>query len=175
MTTKLVVDYRNPAQRRYLYQPYWISSLEVSALDLGSLETKMALLFSFPAAQYGTSVILVEKACVQITEAFAGGTITVDLGNYTIVGNGVTTGGVATDVDYNWVVNGDVTHGTLGCYWAATSAFLTAMEAGTQGANTRITPNDTTVPCVGIHVTSDGTMTAGKCRAHMLITEVPLV
>lgn len=175
MSTKVIVDYRRKDQRRYIYSPYWITSGEFSALDLGSAELKMGLLFSFPAAQYGTTIILVEKVCVQITEAFAGGTITVDIGKYTILTDGVTTAGLATDVDYNWVVNADVTHGSLGYYFASGSAFLTARALQTEGANVRIVPLDAGVPCTGVHVTSDGTMTAGKGRVHMLITEIPIV
>ena len=83
-TGTIVVDARNPAQRRYIYQPYWISSGEISALDLGSAETKVGILFSFPAAKYGSSIILIEKMCFQITEGFAGGVITLELGSYTI-------------------------------------------------------------------------------------------
>ena len=175
MSTKVIVDYRRKDQRRYIYSPYWISSGEFKALDLGSAELKMGLLFSFPAAQYGTTIILVEKVCVQITEAFAGGTITVDIGKYTILTDGVTTAGLATDVDYNWVVNADVTHGGLGYYFASGSAFLTARALQTEGANVRIVPLNADVPCTGVHVTSDGTMTAGKGRVHMLITEIPIV
>jgi hypothetical protein len=175
MSTKVIVDYRRKDQRRYIYSPYWITSGEFSALELGSAELKMGLLFSFPAAQYGTTIILVEKVCVQITEAFVTGTITVDIGKYTILTDGVTTGGLATDVDYNWVVNADVTHGTLGYYFASGSAFLTARALQTEGANVRIVPLDAVVPCTGVHVTSDSTMTAGKGRVHMLITEIPIV
>jgi hypothetical protein len=173
----IMVDARNPAQRRYIYQPYWISSKEITALELGSDETKVGCLFSFPAAKYGSSIIHIEKCCFQITEGFAGGTITLELGSYTIATDIVTTGGTITLVD----VDEYFEHGTIGTgaatnyFFPQASHWLTAMEAGTWGAAAGITPADTDVPCVGLEVTSNGTMTAGKGRAHFMITEVPLV
>lgn len=176
MATKIVKDYRNPAQRRYIYQPYWISSLEVKGLDIGSDETKMGLCFSFPAAQYGSSIILIEKCVIQITEAFAGGTVTVEVGSWTLATDIVTDGGVATIVDVDdYIESADVTHGTIGYYFAATGDWITAHLLATQGAVTRIVPADATVPAIGVDITTDGTLTAGKCRLHFQVTEIPIV
>lgn len=176
-TGTIVVDARNPAQRRYIYQPYWISSGEIKALDLGSAETKVGILFSFPAAKYGSSVILIEKMCFQITEGFAGGTITLELGTYTIATDIITTGGALVEVDVDYYFE----HGTIGTgastgyFFPAASAWRTARAADTWGAAARITPADTNVPCIGVEVTSNGTMTAGKARAHVLISEMPII
>ena len=76
MSTKIIVDYRRDDQRRYIYQPYWISSAECLALDIGSDETKIAIMFSFPAAKYGSSLILIHQIVTQIVEGFTAGTIT---------------------------------------------------------------------------------------------------
>lgn len=176
MADKIVVDKRNPAQRRYIYQPYWISSLPIAYSDLGSDETKCGLMFSFPAARYGTNKVIVEKVGVQIVTAFAGGTITVDLGRYTIATDIITTAGAMTIVDYDDLVpTADITSGTAAYYPALTGDWITAALLMTMAADVLITPADATVPAVGLYVTSDGTMTAGVARVHMLITEVPLV
>ena len=175
MTDKLMVDYRNPAQHRVIYLPYWISSLEIKALDLGSDETKIAVCFSFPAAKYGDSIIIVEKVGFQVTEAWAGGTITIDAGRCTIPLESTAAGGAVTFVDENDLIEtSGITSGTEGYYPAAAGDWITAAALATCGADCRIVPADSTVPCVTVYVTSDGTMTAGKGRLHMMITEVPL-
>ena len=176
MATKIVKDYRNRAQRRYIYQPYWISSMEVKALDLGSDETKCALVFSFPAAQYGTGNILIEKCCIQVTQAFAGGTITVDVGSYTLATDDVTDAGLMTIVDADdYIPAANITHGAAATYFAATGDWITAKLLMTELTPVIVVPADSTVPAVGVYVTSDGTMTAGKARVHFLITEIPIV
>lgn len=176
MADKVVKDYRKQEQRRYIYQPYWISSGEVKALELGSDETKCGLVFSFPAAKYGTSKILIEKCCIQVTEAFAGGTITVDVGSYTLATDLITDGGAMTIVDADdYIPTANITSGSIGHYFAATGDWITAKLLMTELTPVIITPADTTVPAVGVYVTSDGTMTAGKARVHFLITEIPLV
>ena len=176
MADKVMIDYRRMDQRRYIYQPYWISSSEVVGLELGSDETKVGIVFSFPKAQYLTSKILIEKVCCQVTQAFAGGTITVDVGSYTLATDLITTDGAATIVDADeYVPTADITHGAAATYFAATGDWITAKLLMTELTPVIITPADTTVPAVGVYVTTDGTLTAGKCRVHMLITEVPLV
>jgi len=175
MADKVMVDDRRMDQRRYIYSPYWITSAEVVGLTLGSDETKVSIVFSFPAAQYGTSRILIEKVCCQVTEAFAGGTITVEVGSYTLATNLITTGGAATIVDADDYVDGnDITHGTIGNYFAATSPWITAKLLMTELTPVIVVPADATVPAVGVYVTTNTTLTAGKCRVHMLISEIPL-
>jgi len=176
MADKVMVDYRRMDQRRLIYQPYWISSAEVVGLTLGSDETKVGIVFSFPAAQYGTSKIIIEKVCFQVTEAFAGGTITVEVGSYTLLTNLITTAGAATIVDADeYMPTADIVHGTPATYFAATGDWITAKKLMTELTPCIIVPADATVPAVGVYVTTDGTLTAGKGRVHMLITEVPLV
>ena len=176
MATKLIKDYRNPAQRRYIYQPYWISSKEIVGLNLGSAEAYVALAFSFPAAQYGSSIILIEKCVCQITQAFAGGTITVDVGSYTLATDAVTDEGDITIVDADdYIPSAGITNGTAGYYFAATGDWITAKLLMTEGAVCQVVPADSTVPCIGLYMTTDGTLTAGKARLHFLITEIPIV
>jgi hypothetical protein len=75
----------------------------------------------------------------------------------------------------------DFEHGTIGTgastgyFFPAASSWLSARVADTWAAAARITPADATVPCIGIEVTSNGTMTAGKGRAHILISEMPIL
>ena len=176
MATKLIQEYRRNDQRRYIYQPYWISSAEIDHAAFPNDESECALLFSFPKAKYGTSIIYILQVGVQITEAWAGGTITLDLGRYSLLTDAVTQGGVMTIVDYDDLVpTADITSGTAAYYPALTGDWITAALLMTMGADVTITPADATVPCVGLYVTTDSTTTAGKARAHMLITEVPLV
>ena len=168
MTT--MIDYRRQDQMRTLWTPYWIVSSEVSAVDSDDLA---AIVFSFPAAKYGNSLIQILDCAIQVTTIMAGGTIVCELGSYTLATDAVTTGGDATIVDIDdYVGSADVTYGTAGFYWAAGSDWLTARAAN---ANTVeiITPADATVPAVAITITSDAAITAGKCRAFMRICEVP--
>ena len=176
MSTKIIDDYRRMDQRRFIYQPYWITSGEISWVDIGSDETRIGLMFSFPAAKYLDSKILIEKCCIQITEAWVGGTITVNVGSHTLATDGVTTDGVATLVDYDdYIPTADITYGTAGHYFAATGDWITAKLLATELTPVIITPADTTVPAIGIDITTDGALTAGKARLHFVISEVPLI
>lgn len=174
--SKVVVDYRRMDQRRYIYQPYWISSAEVKALDLGSDETKVGIVFSFPKAKYLESRIIIEKVCCQITENFAGGSQTLEVGAYTLATEAITTAGSAAIVDADeYIPSASITHGTAGLYFPVAGDWITQKLLMREAEPVIITPADTTVPAVGVYLTDDGTATAGKCRVHMLITEVPLV
>ena len=176
MADKVMVDYRRMDQRRYIYQPYWITSAEVLALTLGSDETKVAIVFAFPAAQYGTNKIIIEKICFQVTTLFAGGTQTIEVGSYTLATDIITTGGAATIVDANeYIEHGSITHGTAGLYFPVAGDWIVQKLLMREAAPVIITPADTTVPAVGVYLTDDATATAGKGRVHMLITEVPTV
>lgn len=175
MATKLIQEYRRNDQRRYIYQPYWITSAEVDHADFPNDETECGLMFSFPAAKYGTSHILIEKVGVEITEVWAGGSITIDVGRYTLATDDVTQGGVMTIVDYDDLVpTADITSGTAAYYPALTGDWITAALLMTCGADVTIVPADATVPCVGLYVTTNSTTTSGKARVHMMITEIPL-
>ena len=177
MSTKIIVDYRRDDQRRYIYQPYWISSAECLALDIGSDETKIAIMFSFPAAKYGSSLILIHQIVTQIVEGFTAGTITFNVGFHTLLTDDVTTDGVATLVDVDKLhPTASITNATIGNYWAGAGDFVTAKAAAIEAlASSVIAPLDAAVPAIGIDLTTDGTFTAGKARLHMLISEVPIV
>ena len=179
MTTKLIIDKRRTDDRRVINSPYWITSAEMDPLDDGVAidETESYLLFSFPAAKYGTSMILVLSCVFQVVELFAGGTITIDVGTHTILTDDVTDGDVMTIVDVDdYIATGDITYGTTGAYWTASADFGTLNGTGFPAIPTILTPADATVPAVGVHFTNDGTAyTTGKGRFHMLISEVPLI
>lgn len=174
MATKEILDYRRMDERRYDHlTPRWVSSAELCAVASDDL---CALLFSFPAAKYGSADILIEKICFEVTEAFAGGTITVDVGAHTIATDLITTGGDATLVDADdYIPTADITSATPGVYFAATGDWITAKLLMTELTPVIIVPADATVPCVGVEVVSDAAITAGKGRVHMMLTEVPRV
>jgi len=172
MSTTEMLDYRRFDQRRYIYQPYWITSSEVIAVDADDLAS---VVFSFPAASYGDSVILVQKVGCQVTTLLAGGTPSISVGVCTLATNDVTTGGDTTDVQVDdYVPSADITEGTAAMYFAATGDWITAQLLDTELTPVIITPADTTVPCVAVYVTSTDVITGGACRVHMLVTEVPL-
>ena len=168
-----VIDYRRTDVRsNTLWNPYWITSAEIDEADC---EDKTAILFSFPATKYG-NLLIVEKICIQITEAMATGTEAVDVGLFTLATDAVTTGGVCTVTDQDeYIKTADVTCDTLGTYWAATSDWLTVRASAIEDAVTLITPADATVQCIGAFMSSNTTLTAGKARVHALILEVPTV
>jgi hypothetical protein len=173
MATHTIVDYRRQDVRRYdHWHPYWISS---GALAAPASDDKGALMFSFPASQYGdTTRILIEKVCFQVVTAFAGGTITVDVGSGTIATNLITTAGLVTLVDADeYIPTASITSGTAGIYFARTGDWIVAKLLMTELTPVILTPADATVPCVVVYVTSDNVITAGAGRVHMLITEVP--
>ena len=174
MATTTILDYRRDDVRRYDHHTrYWVTSAEISAVDSDDLA---ALVFSFPAARYGSGPVLVHNVGFKVTEIFAGGTITVDVGACTLATDGVTTAGVSTDVDKDeYVPTGDITSGTLGIYWPDGGDWFTAHQADLNAAPVLITPADTTVPAIAVYVTSDAAITGGKGRVLLEISEVPIV
>ena len=179
MTDKLIIDKRRYDQRRVINSPYWITSAEIDPVDDGLAvdETECYLLFSFPAAKYLTSRILIMAMAFQVIEAFAGGTITIDIGRSTIATDVVTDGGTITFVDENDLIpTAGITYGTPGLYHAGAGDYVTQAASAINGADNTITPADATVPCVTAYLTNDGTSyTTGKGRMLMLITEIPMV
>lgn len=174
MATKEIIDYRRMDERAYTHlTPRWLSSAEISAVDSDDL---CALVFSFPIAKYGSYDVLIEKICFEVTEAFAGGTITVNVGSHTLATDLITTGGDATLVDVDdYIPTADITMATPAVYFALTGDWITAKLLRTELTPVIIVPADTTVPAVGVEVVSDGVITAGLGRVHMLIAEVPRV
>ena len=172
MTTKVIKDYRRFDDNRTLWTPYWLVSSRIYGADISA--ATMGLLWSFPAAKYGTSQLSIEKICIQITTAFTGGTPSLDVGSYTLATDAVTTGGVATDVDPDeYIPTADITEGTPATYWAATGDWITAKLLMTNAAVTRIVPADSTVPCVGI--IGSASLASGYARVFMQVTEIPLM
>lgn len=163
-------DLRRYDQKRTLWTPYWITSKEFDYADIvGGLA---ALLFLFPARQYGNSLILIRDVVCQVVTAFSGGTPTIDVGSYTIATEDVTTGGTATLVDADeYIPNADITATSTGKYFAATGDWITEKVAGTNGAPVLLTPADATIPC--ICAIGAASMTAGAARVLMEIVEVP--
>lgn len=91
------------------------------------MKPELVLCFYFQQPSTSTLKILIEKCCIQITEAWVGGTITVNVGSHTLATDGVTTDGVATLVDYDdYIPTADITYGTAGHYFAATGDWITA-------------------------------------------------
>jgi hypothetical protein len=167
-----MIDYRRMDQRRYIYQPYWITSAEMQAVDCDDL---VACCFSFPAAKYGNSHIIIEKIACQIIVAIVGGTIVCDVGSYTLATDDVVSGGTITLVDIDeYIPSADITVATPANYHALTGDWITAKLLMTELTPVVIVPADTTVPCIALTLTSDAAITAGKMRVNALISEVPL-
>lgn len=168
--TAILADLRRQDDNRTMWTPYWLTSSEVTFAHTDG--TDVALLWSFPATKYGNSKILVVNVAVQVVTLFSGGTPTLDIGAWTIATDAVTVAGTITVVDADeYVKNADVTAATAALYWAATSDWLTAYEAATNGAPCIITPADSTVPCVA--VTGAASVTAGAARILMQVVEIP--
>lgn len=172
MATVTGIDYRRTDQRtNVLENPYWLTSAEVVAVDAVA---KAAILFSFPVASRRTVFL---QVLLQVTEAFAGGTPAGTLGVGTIATNDKTTGDDVTTVDNDeFITSADVTWSTPGYYEVTTatgSDYEDAVKTGLYPAPAYITGAASTVPCVCLYLTNVGTYTAGKCRVHMLVTDVP--
>ncbi len=165
MATSTILDIRRTDQRgQTLENPFWLTSAEINkdADDTG------ALLFSFPKAG---DDYLVLGAVVDVIEAFAGGTIVLDIGLGTLATDDITTAGLVTVVDIDeFVPTADTTSGTIGKYIAATGDMITALAAGTF---LKISGAVTTVPTVYATLTSDAAITAGRARVHLLVTKLP--
>jgi hypothetical protein len=172
MATKVIgMDYRRMDDKRTLWTPYWLTSLEIDGADLS--DANVGLLWSFPAEKYGTRLVIINQICIQVTTVFAGGSPTLDIGSYTLATDAVTTAGTATVVTADeYIPNADITATSAGIYWAATGNWLTAKAAAVIGSPLLVTPADTTVPCVCI--LGAASMASGKARVLMQVIEVPL-
>ena len=176
---------RSDLRSNVLENPYWITSAE---MDHADIEDQIAVPFSFPigvaavtnpSAVYGAGLVLLHEFIVEVTEAFAGGTPTFNIGQYTIATDDITTLGATSDVGtpvYYHATDGAADVTSIGIYYPDTScSWLTAKAAATWGTNASIIPADSTVLCIGIAAASNTSLTAGKCFLHALISEVPLV
>jgi hypothetical protein len=171
--TTIGKDYRRNDDNRTIWTPYWLTSAEIDGADIDDDEA--GLLWSFPASKYGTSLILIEYAVIQVTTVFAGGTPTLDVGSWTIATeDDGDAGDTITVVDQDeYIPQGSITATSAAAYWPAAGDFLTSKAAGTAVATARlITPADATVPCVAILGAAD--MASGKARVLMQVVEIPL-
>ena len=158
-----------------LENPFWMTSAEINK-DCDDTE---AVLFSFPAEGgwvHTRGLILVTAICCEVITAFAGGTITLDIGYGTIPLESTTTGGTVTETDVDeYIDNTEITHGTPGVYFPVATDFVTALAAATFVAPVSIIPANATVPVIYAKLLSDATITAGTARVHALVHRVPLV
>jgi hypothetical protein len=179
MGTGTILDLRRTDLRtNVLENPYWITSAEITP----DCDDQDAVLFSFPITKsispgYGNNLIFIHQVAFEITTAFAGGTVALDIGQGSLATDAVTTGGTVTDVDPDmYLLDADITLGTKGWYLPTsghTTAWLTDIAAKTFTTNITITPADATVLAVVAYLTSTDTITAGAARFHMLISELP--
>jgi hypothetical protein len=157
MATLTLVDYRRRDLRSNVrWNPYWISSLEISWRDL-SASTKGCIVASFPAT---SGTVIIQSCVVQVITEFSSDSTNPDI----LVGNGtiatdLTTSGTLTIVDQlSCVSTGEVTTDTIGKYIGTFTPFLL------EGA-------DATVPV--IFVSNAGAATAGALRVHLEVAKVP--
>lgn len=182
-----MVDYRRTDLRsNVLENPYWISSLEMDEADI---EDKIAIPFSFPigvaatkgpSACYSCGLVLLHEFIIEVTEDFAGGTPTLNIGQYSIATDDITTGGATSDIltpVYYGATDGAADVTTAGIYVPDhTDANWWDDRVGQLwSTNSWIIPADGTVLCIGIAAASNTTLTAGKLVLHALISEVPLL
>jgi len=173
-TVSIINDVRRTDQRTsVLENPYWITSGPIDASATTAIDDKYVVVFSFPTAG---EIIIVQEVLIEVTTVFTAGS-TCTLGYATLATDAVTTGGVATTVDDDdFCLAADVTLTTVGTYGpttANTSDWLTARAAGTYAAPRVITGAATAVPAVILVAANAGSIAAGVCRVHMLITKKP--
>jgi hypothetical protein len=169
----VMLDLRRQDQMRTLWTPYWLVSKEVKGVDADDMA---AVVFSFPAAIYGTRKLKICEVGFQITTAYAGGTVSINVGAATIPLESTTDAGVATEVDEDeYVATANITEGTAAMYWGVSGDWITAALLRTNAGVEIITPADATVPCVAVYVTSDAAITAGIGRVIMQVVEIPLL
>lgn len=171
MATATIQDYRRTDQRtNALETPFWISSAVVDGAAVSGLKDKASVLFSFPKA--GQKTVIWDIA-VNIITGFTATTV-VDIGVYTLATDAVTTGGVATLVDVDYLVpQADITATSAAWYYPATGDWLAARAAGTHVANKNLfTGAASTVPCV-VATFQTGTIIIGKFQMHMMISVIP--
>lgn len=173
-TTTIIQDIRRTDLRcNVLETPYWISSAIFDVTAAAAPNDKAVVLFSFPTA---SQIIIIDEVLLQVTTAFTAGS-TIDVGLSALATDAVTAGGVVTDVDQDeFILAADITATSTGVYAPTTgntSDWLTAKVAGTWAAPRYLTGAATTVPAITLECYNAGTVAAGKCIVHMLITILP--
>lgn len=173
-TTTIIQDIRRTDLRtNVLATPFWITSAAFNVADAATPDDKAVVLFSFPTAG---QIIIIDEVLIEVTTNFTAGT-TIDVGNATMATDAITAGGVVTDVAQNgFILAADITATTAGIYaptTANTSAWLSAKAAGTWASPRVLTGAATTVPTVVLECYNAGSVAAGICKVHMLITIKP--
>ena len=175
MAVATIQDYRRTDLRtNVLENPYWISSSIIDGAAVSGLKDKACTVFSFPVAGL---ITIVNEVILEVLLAFTATTV-IDVGLYTLATDAVTTAGDATLVDVDeYIKQADITATTAGVYGSLTGAtasdWLTAAAANTYAAPRIIVGAAATVPCVAL-TPATATIIVGKCRLHMLITNVPV-
>ena len=166
----ILADKRRNDDNRTMWTPYWLVSNEFDYADADG--TDVCLLWSFPKAKYGNSIILIQQMAIQVTTLYAGGSPSLEVGAWTIATDAVTAGGVITVVDADeYIPSADITETTAGLYWALTGGWIAAALLRTNAGSEVITPADTTVPCIAVSGAASGS--AGAARVLMQVIEVP--
>lgn len=167
MTTQVMIDKRRTDLRSYKDdKPMWVTSVEIDEADCEDLA---AVLFSFPGAQD----FVIHNALVEVTEGFVGGTPSLTIGSCTLATDDITTGGDTTDVDVDdFFTETEAASATPGIKFPGVTAdFGAAWVANTGWV---ITAADATVPAIAAYLTSSTSLTAGKCKIHLLISKLPV-
>jgi len=169
MATTAILDLRQTDERvPVLKSPTWIRSAEITP----ACDDKAALMFSFPLTK--ADIVVVHNVMIEVTQAFAGGTIVLNIGSYTLATDAVTTAGDATIVDIDdWIPTASITSGTLGWYAPAAGDWLTAKAAGTLVFPYIVVCAATTVYTMAATLTSDAAITAGKARVYAEVSYLP--
>lgn len=175
MATVEMFDYRRHDLRTQVHEtPFWITSSEIDEADCEDLA---AVLFSFPNAD---ERYIIHNMLLEVTEAFAGGTPALTVGIGTLATDDVTTGGDVTTVDVDeYYTNTEAAPTALGLKLPGVAAdygaawVANALSSPTASAELLIQGAAATVPAVVVYASSSTSLTAGKCRLHMLISKLP--
>jgi hypothetical protein len=170
-TSTALKDYtRTDLRTNVLQNPYWISS----ALVGNDFAAHFAVVFTFPTA--GTKTLILAAVC-EIVVGYAGATaFSVTYGTLdvpAVVEDSTTLTYSAAD---DLIKDLDITEGTIGFYGpttANTSTWLTARLTDTWASPLVITGAATTVPCFAFYATTGTSLTLGRCRLHLLVSDVP--
>lgn len=171
MASTTMLDLRRQDQMRTLWTPYWLQSAEVDK----DCQDKAAVLFSFPASVYGSRRVKILEVGFQITTAYSGGVVTLDIGSGTIATDGAVDGDTVTLVDADdYIPTANITEGSTGMNWATSGDWITAALLKTNAGVEIITPADTTVPCIVAYLSTSTTITAGAGRLLVQVVEIPM-
>lgn len=166
-----IQDYRRTDLRTDMFKgAFWITSRAVDGHEVSGLKDKACVLFSFPVV--GQQIIIREIA-VHVIKAFTAST-TLDLGEYTLATDGVSTDGVATVVDDDaYVDTTDIIATTVGWYYPTKGGFVDARASGaTISGENLIVGAETNVPAIVI-TPKEATIITGQVQVSMLICIVP--